>query len=72
MMFHNPYSYDDLKVQLQERMDERDAMRPGDLLARENSPAWQLMAQCGALLVRMGTWMQQSAQPDPRDAHISA
>ena len=72
MMFYNPYSYDDLMVQLQERADERDAIRAGDALAREGGAGWKLMAQCGALLVRMGTWMQQLAQPAPRDARSSA
>jgi hypothetical protein len=72
MMFHNPYSYDDLMVQLQERMDERAAMRAGDILARENGTARKIVLQCGALLVRMGTWMQQIAQPAPRDSHIPA
>jgi hypothetical protein len=72
MMFYNPYSYDDLMMQLQERMDEREAMRSGEMLDGESGAAWTVMAWCGALLVRMGTWMQEIAQPAPRDAHISA
>lgn len=72
MMFYNPHSYDDMKVQLQERMDEMQAIRAADTLAGENGVVRELTAQCGALLVRMGTWMQQLARPAPRDSHISA
>jgi hypothetical protein len=63
-MFYNTNSYENLKDQLQERLDEHARIRKSDIVAQGNSRTHLIAAtRLGRMLIQIGTRLEQFGQP---------